>query len=108
MVVFYGLGGEAVDAVTGIIHAFRIVQLKFVTPKHCLCFVVSTDFDCAGEERALVFVLCIVNIVHACFGIRLELSDAPCDDVFDKIVGANGPCKIRNDNAYARRHNLQV
>ena len=72
------------------------------------CFVVSTDFDCAGEARALVFVLCIVNIVHACFGICPELSDAPCDDVFDKIVGSNGPCEIRNDDAYARRHNLQV
>ena len=87
---------------------FRIVQLKSVAPEHCLCFVVSTDFDCAGEERALVFVLCIVNIVHACFGIRPELSAAPCDDVFDKSVGANGPCEIRNNDAHARRHNLQV
>ena len=108
VVIVYALGGEAVDAVTGIIHAFRVVQLKFVAPEHCFCVVVSTDFDCAGEKRTLVFVLCIVNVVHAGLGIRPELSDSLCDDVFDKSVGANGPCEIRNDDAYARRHNLQV
>ena len=108
VVIIYALCGEAVDAVVGIIHAFRVVHFKSVAPEHCLCFVVSTDFDCAGEERALVFVLCIVNVVHAGLGIRPELSDAPCDDVFDKSVGANGSCEIRNDDAYARRHNLQV
>ena len=108
VVMVYALCGEAVDAVVGIIHAFRVVHFKSVAPEHCFCVVVSTDFDRAGEKRALVFVLCIVNVVHACFGIRPELSDSPCDDVFDKSVGANGPCEIRNDDAYARRHNLQV
>ena len=36
--------GEAVDAVTGILHAFRIVQLKSVVPKHCLNCILRKFF----------------------------------------------------------------